>query len=155
MFFKPSDTVPTVRVSRQDVEDPLSPSSRFGFHLDDADWPSVEHYYQGMKFIDPAIREAIRTAPDPEAARALGKQHKRALRGDWKKVRITVMTRGVYIKARSHEAVAQVLRATGDQRIVETSQYDYFWGIGRDGRGDNEYGKVLMAVREKLSQPDA
>ena len=151
MIFKPSDTDPAIRVSRSDVEDPLSPSSRFAFHLDDADWPSVEHYYQGMKFTDPALREQVRNAADPEAARKLGNKHKRAVRRDWKADRVTVMTRGVYSKCRTHADVALALAATGTRRITETSQYDYFWGIGRDGLGDNEYGKVLMAVREKLT----
>ena len=30
--------------------------------------------------------------------------------------------------------------------------YDYYWGVGRDGRGHNVFGKVLMAVRDKLMQ---
>jgi predicted NAD-dependent protein-ADP-ribosyltransferase YbiA (DUF1768 family) len=30
--------------------------------------------------------------------------------------------------------------------------YDYYWGVGRDGRGYNVFGKVLMAVRDKLME---
>ena len=63
-----------------------------------------------------------------------------------------MMTRAVYIKCRTHEEVAAALLATGDQQIVESSQYDYYWGCGRDGRGHNAFGKVLMAVRDKLKQ---
>ena len=62
------------------------------------------------------------------------------------------MTRGIYIKCRTHTEVADALLATGDQKIVESSQYDYYWGCGRDGRGHNTYGNVLMAVREKLQK---
>jgi predicted NAD-dependent protein-ADP-ribosyltransferase YbiA (DUF1768 family) len=36
--------------------------------------------------------------------------------------------------------------------LVESSNYDYFWGCGRDRRGENMYGKVLMNVREKLRE---
>ena len=32
----------------------------------------------------------------------------------------------------------------------ELSGYDYFWGSGRDMRGKNNFGKVLMGVRDKL-----
>ena len=48
--------------------------------------------------------------------------------------------------------LAEALLATGDNPIVENDQYDYYWGCGRDRRGDNTYGKVLMDVREKLRQ---
>jgi predicted NAD-dependent protein-ADP-ribosyltransferase YbiA (DUF1768 family) len=72
------DTTPRndVYVSRQDVNHPLSSYSKFAFQLDEADWPSVEHYYQAMKFEDAAIRETIRQAPHPMDAAKLAKQHK-------------------------------------------------------------------------------
>ena len=34
--------------------------------------------------------------------------------------------------------------------IVESSLYDHYWGCGRDQRGHNYYGKMLMDVRDKL-----
>lgn len=137
-------------LSRSDVNHPLSSYSRLGFVLDDSEWPSVEHYYQGMKFEEPELRESVRTAEHPEKAKQLAESNKAAIRKDWQQVREVMMTRAVYIKCRTHEAVATALLATGDQQIIETSQYDYYWGCGRDGRGHNTFGKVLMAVRDKL-----
>ena len=141
-----------VYVSRQDVTHPLSTCSKFGFHLDDADWPSAEHYYQAMKFEDVAIREKIRQAPHPMDASKLSKQYKKQIRKDWDKIKVTVMKRGTYIKCRTHKDVASALLNTGDNKIVENSQYDYYWGCGRDGRGENAYGKILMDIRDKLSE---
>ena len=149
MFFDPPQPEP-VYVSRGDVENPLSSYSPHGFALDDAEWPSLEHYYQGMKFTDPAQRAAIRDTVSPAAARELAETHRRAVRQDWKQVRQTIMTRGCYIKCRTHDAVAAALLKTGTRKLVENSMYDYYWGCGRDGRGHNTYGKVLMAVRDKL-----
>ncbi len=63
-----------------------------------------------------------------------------------------MMTRGIYIKCRSHDDVARTLLGTGEKNIIENSQYDYYWGCGRDGRGENVYGKVLMDVRNKLAE---
>jgi ribA/ribD-fused uncharacterized protein len=60
------------------------------------------------------------------------------------------MTRAVYLKCRTHPEVAQQLLQTGQRRLVENSQYDYYWGCGRDGRGFNTFGEVLMDVRDKL-----
>ena len=140
------------RLSRDDVNDPLSTFSQYGFDLDDAHWPSVEHYYQAMKFDNPEYREKIRSAEHPKRARRLGRTRFKKIRKDWHAVREVVMTRGVYIKCRTHNSVAELLINTGEQKIVERSSYDYFWGCGRDGRGHNTFGKVLMNVRAKLLQ---
>ena len=140
-----------VYVNRQDVINPLASYSKHGFHLDEADWPSSEHYYQAMKFVDEAIREQIRQAPHPDDAAKLAKQHKKQIRKDWDKIKTTVMTRATYMKCQSHAEVARALLATGDKNIVENSQFDYYWGCGRDGRGKNMYGKILMDIRDKLS----
>lgn len=141
-----------VRVSMTDASDPLASFSKHAVSLDGADWPSVEHYFQGMKFEAPELRELIRAAAHPADARKLAQRHRRQIRADWKRIEQTVMTRGVYIKCRRHEDAAARLLATGERRIVETSQYDYYWGCGRDGRGNNAYGNVLMAVRAKLRE---
>jgi ribA/ribD-fused uncharacterized protein len=149
MFFNRSEEK-KVLLSRTNVEDRLSSYSSHSFFLDDAQWPSVEHYYQAMKFEVPEQREQIRMAETPADAAALAKKHKRQVRKDWKKLKKTVMTRGVYIKCKTHPEIAEALLETGDSMIVENSQFDYFWGCGRDGRGENAYGKILMDVREKL-----
>lgn len=139
-------------VSRSDDSDLLSSFSRHAFHLDDADWQTVEHYFQGMKFTDPDQRASVRDTASPAEAMELAEKHARAVRKDWKKIQQTVMTRGFYIKCRTHPEVAKALLMTDTRKIVERSLYDYYWGCGRDGRGHNTYGKVLMAVREKLNE---
>jgi len=148
MFF--SKTGKPYYLSRSDVNHPLSSYSKTGFELDGSAWPSVEHYYQAMKFEEDDLRELVRTTNHPDKAKQLAKDHKKAIRKDWQQVREVIMTRAVYIKCRTHKAVAAELLATGDQAIIETTQYDYYWGCGRDGRGHNTFGKVLMAVRNKL-----
>lgn len=149
MIFAPNKQS-VVQVSRSNPLDPLASYSKHGFDLEDDHWPSVEHYYQAMKFEDPELRAQIRDASNPDTAVKLAKKNKRRIRADWKNVRVTMMTRGVYIKCRSHPEVAQALLDTDAEKILETSQYDYYWGCGRDGRGENAYGQVLMNVREQL-----
>lgn len=139
-------------LSRSDVTHPLSSYSKLGFELDGAEWPSAEHYYQGMKFEQVELRESIRATDHPEKAHKLARANKRLVRKDWPQIREVMMTRAMYIKCRTHKTVADTLLATGDQQIIESSQYDYYWGCGRDGRGRNTFGKVLMAVRDKLKQ---
>ncbi len=151
MIFSVNETK-TIYVSRTNPENPLSTYSRHEFELDGSTWPSVEHYYQANKFEDETIRETIKTVSTPEEARKLAKKNKRKIRSDWKKNKITFMTRAVYIKCCSHEDVKRALLSTRTDDIIENSQYDYFWGCGRDLRGANAYGKILMDVRKKISE---
>ena len=145
-----SDKTERLSLSRHDTTHPLAACSKHSIELDDAVWPSVEHYYQAMKYNDMAYRERIRTSGHPSEASKLGKSKKHDRRKDWDRIKSIIMTRGIYIKCRSHAEVAAALLATGNMVILETSQYDYFWGCGRDQRGMNMYGKVLMNVREQL-----
>jgi ribA/ribD-fused uncharacterized protein len=141
-----------VLLSRKDHNHFLASYSKHAIELDGAQWPSVEHYYQAMKFDDAEYREQIRRALHPADAEKLGKSKKHGRRKDWDRVRATYMTRGIYTKCRTYPEVAQTLLHTGEQPIMETSQYDYYWGCGRDTRGHNTYGKVLMSVRDKLRE---
>lgn len=151
MLFSPTEPE-LVYVSRSDVTNPLAAWSKHGFELDGVEWPSVEHYYQGMKFEDPDLRNAIRAAPHPKDTQKVARKNKRKVRKDWKSLKRTHMIRAVYLKCRTHPEAGEALLATGSAKIVETSQYDYYWGCGRDGRGENNFGKVLMDVRGKLRQ---
>ncbi|MCP4595648.1 NADAR family protein [Neptuniibacter sp.] len=137
---------------RNDSNNPLASYSKHVFELDGYEWPSVEHYYQAMKFGDPKYVEKIRQAANPDEAAKLGKSRWHKKRKDWDKVKVTFMTRGTYIKCRTYPEIAEMLMNTGDLHITEVSQYDYFWGCGRDTRGTNAFGTMLMDIRNKLRE---
>ncbi|HEX2549583.1 MAG TPA: NADAR domain-containing protein, partial [Gammaproteobacteria bacterium] len=46
------------------------------------------------------------------------------------------------------------LFSTGDEEIAEDSPTDSFWGLGPDGGGQNNLGKILMQVRQVLRTTD-
>ena len=142
-------------VTRSEADNLLGTHAPYGFELEDKHWPTVEHYFQGMKFTDDAQQEKVRAASTPEQARKLGRKRHKSFRKDWNQVKETIMTRAVYIRARTHSELADALLETGDQIIMENSNYDYFWGCGRDRRGENVYGRVLMNVRTKLREEKA
>ena len=151
MSLFPEEDIDALFLSRSDSEELLGTCSNHSIELEGQVWPTVEHYFQASKFAnDPAYQEKIRNAATPQQAHKLGESWLKRKRKDWKQVREVIMTRGVYIKCRTYPQIAAQLLETGDQRLVENSQYDYFWGCGRDRRGENRYGAVLMNVRSKL-----
>jgi ribA/ribD-fused uncharacterized protein len=149
-FFAEED-IDTTYFSRVDSEEYFGTFSLHPFRLEDKVWPTVEHYYQAMKFEDLNYQEIIRLAETPKKARKLGRRRFKRLRKDWKKVKLLYMTRAVYTKCCTHPNITTRLLTTNNTRLVENSLYDYYWGCGRDRRGKNTYGQILMNVRKKLT----
>ncbi len=154
MFFDQKEKK-LLTLTRNDPNHLLASYSKHAFELDGFEWPSVEHYYQAMKFGDAEYSAQIRQTSHPKEAAKLGKSKKHQRRKDWDMVKVTYMTRGMYIKCRTHPEVAQMLLDSGEVEIVDVSQYDYFWGSGRDMRGNNAFGKLLMGIRDKLREEQA
>ena len=137
--------------SRLDNDCLLSSVSGHGFTLEDKTWPSVEHYYQAKKFTKSQLIEEILSADSGLLAYKLGNRWWKFGRSkDWKQNRRVIMTRGLYTKTLTHPEVKAALLETGEERIVETSLYDHYWGIGRDQRGENMMGQIWMDIRAKL-----
>ena len=123
--------------------------------LDEVLWPTVEHYYQFQKSFDPLYRSAVRAAEHParvkKLAQALGRESTSAQpRPDWFAVKRDVMRRADAAKFAQHADLARRLVGCGTAALIEDSPYDAFWGIGRDGAGENWAGRILMEVRDEL-----
>ena len=113
-------------------------------------WPTSEHYFQAQKFVDVKDQEEIRRANTPMIAARMGRDRKRKLRRDWESAKNGVMREAVEAKFRQHPELAALLLGTGNARLVEHTENDAYWGDGGDGKGRNELGKILMAVRAAL-----
>lgn len=151
-LFESTDNENAIQVSRLQPDEILGCAIPRQFLLDGHPWPTAEHYYQAMKYPGRALADSIRTAETVELARKRGRGWFKRPRKDWDKVRIAAMTRAIYTQCHTWPEFAEALLATGEAPIIEVSLYDYFWGVGRDHRGENRYGKLLMDVREKLRQ---
>jgi len=60
------------------------------------------------------------------------------------------METAVRAKFNQNPPLQALLLATGEAELVEDSAHDPFWGIGRDGRGANWLGRLLMKVRQEM-----
>jgi len=111
---------------------------------------TVEHYFQAMKFPDnPGWAEAIRVAPFPARAKALGAQKDMRQRDDWNRVREDFMLIGLRAKFSQNPGLLQQLKDTGTRTLIEAGP-DAYWGEGRLKNGKNRLGKLLMQVREEM-----
>jgi DNA-directed RNA polymerase II subunit RPB2 len=114
-------------------------------------WPTVEHYYQAMKFPqDPEWQEQIRQAPTPMRAKRLGTDRTHPVRADWEAIKERVMKAALKAKFQQNPVALAHLQRTRGRRIVYDNKGDAFWGTGRDGAGRNRLGELLIDVRREL-----
>jgi ribA/ribD-fused uncharacterized protein len=60
------------------------------------------------------------------------------------------MERAVRCKFTQHEELRRLLLSTGDQNLAESAPNDYYWGIGKEGTGENRLGLLLMRLRAEF-----
>jgi adenylate cyclase len=136
--------------SKSETHSEFSNFAPYPIEVDGATWPSTEHYYQAQKFADPALQEKIRAAKKPVIAKSLSAKYRDRAREDWGVVKDAVMERAVRCKFTQHAELRRLLLSTGDQNLAEAAPNDYYWGIGKEGTGENRLGLLLMRLRTEL-----
>ncbi len=126
--------------------------ARFPIELDGKTWPTSEHYFQAMKFLDDANRAEVRDAKTPDVATRMGRDRSKPLREDWELVKDNVMRQAVLAKFTQHEDLRKLLLETGNANLVEHTVNDAYWGDAGDGSGKNMLGRILMEVRGQLRE---
>lgn len=151
----------------------LSTCSPNPITIDDVTYPTAEHYYQSQKFKDASYQEAIRKAETPRDAKILASQKtvvgsrgrwiaidglivkhlKRGVkpRPDWNNIKENVMRRALKAKFNQSILLRVKLLNTGKSNLINRSEYDVYWGTGKDGKGKNRLGELLMELRKELS----
>ncbi|MBK7001814.1 MAG: NADAR family protein [Rhodoferax sp.] len=131
------------------------------FVVDGQRYPTAEHFMMAEKasiFGDQATKEQVLQAPNPGAAKALGRQVRGFDEATWLQHRFPIVVRASQAKFTQNAELGQYLRQTGDHILVEASPVDKIWGIGlaRDDerasnpnqwQGLNLLGFALMQVR--------
>lgn len=125
--------------------------SNFFLHpvtLDGVVYLSNEHAYQAAKTLNITEREFVKTRATPGLAKKAGR--KVTLRPDWEQIKLTVMEDLVRQKFQDATLKKQLLD-TGTSELVEGNWWnDRFWGVC-NGQGENHLGRILMEVREELT----
>lgn len=122
--------------------------------IDGETWPTTEAFFQASKYSDPKWRSKIQHATTPAKAKALGRAREGFVGSDlWvgcpgrPGLRVEVMATALRAKFTQNEGLHVALLSTGARRLVEDTG-DSYWGCGRDGRGQNRLGELLMQLRD-------
>lgn len=113
-------------------------------------YDTVEAAYQAAKTFDTQQRLNIKNAKTPGIAKKLGQ--KVTIRNDWENIKYNIMYDLVSQKFSDIQGVNVecLIELTRDRELIEGNWWgDTYWGVC-NGKGDNNLGKILMEIREKL-----
>lgn len=121
-------------------------------------WPSTEHYYQAAKTDDLLWKLKIINAPmykkdcieGQRSVKSLGKSC--PMRSNWDDIRLEVMDKALRMKFKADNEMGRMLAETGNAELIEGNTWgDVFFGVC-NGRGENNLGKLLMALRSEIQK---
>eukprot|EP01043_Picozoa_sp_COSAG02_P010029 COSAG02_NODE_346_length_24113_cov_13.213001_19_plen_740_part_00 len=122
--------------------------------VDGEQFSGPEAYFQLQKsFGTPshdAAKAAMKAITDPIEAWGVGRAHD--LRADWDQAKVEVMRTAIRAKFTQSTELRELLLSTGAHPLVQLKPDDQFWGSGRNGRGQNMLGVLLMELRDELKQ---
>ncbi|HAY22248.1 MAG TPA: DUF1768 domain-containing protein [Desulfobacterales bacterium] len=112
---------------------------------------SSEDAYQYGKPKSPEVAEWLVLAPKPHlCAAAAHALFVFDIRPEWNSIKIERMRAVLLAKFTQHESLRLKLLETGDAQLIEASNTDAFWGIGKKGNGKNMLGVLLMDIRREF-----
>jgi ribA/ribD-fused uncharacterized protein len=119
-------------------------------------YPTVENFYQALKFEDEYIRKKISTL-HPGAAKKYAR--KITPRSDWEEIKDRVMFHGLRRKFAPGSDYADQLINTPDELLVEENMWhDNYWGsclCSKCGNtGKNRLGEMLRFLKAGLSHSE-
>jgi ribA/ribD-fused uncharacterized protein len=129
----------------------LSNFSSHNISICGTEFPTVEHFFQAQKFSTSDDFLAVTSAPSPSEAKRIAKIWKSKRKQDWHDIRDSIMYSALKAKFDQHDELSAMLISTAPLRLIENAPDDPYWGIGKDGRGRNRLGELLMQVRSELS----
>lgn len=145
------------------------------FEIDGMTFPTVEHYYQWSKAVlfegkDSETAKKMMKPPrnkeytEAKSVKALGSKVKDFSDAKWDEVKTAIMEKALRAKfVNPTHGLLEKLLATGERPIGEANPRDKYWGIGTSAdtadaknpskwKGQNELGKLLMALRKEFTE---
>ena len=114
--------------------------SSFAIVYNNIKYPTVEHAYQSLKFIetDKDIALKILNSFSAHEAQKIAYANKDKQNPHWDEIKVEIMEKLLRLKLEQNPYVKQKLLQTKDYLICEDSPKDSFWGIGKNRDGQNQ-----------------
>lgn len=117
-------------------------------YLDNVRCRSVEHGFQGAKFLDDTIRSFILSLPHPGDAKRAARRYKPHIRKDWYTGASVGVMRNLLWQKFEIDYLKTNLANTYPHELIEGNTHgDAFWGQCPLGNGENNLGKLQMEIR--------
>lgn len=114
-------------------------------------YPTAEHAYHCQRYTDPAVLDEIKNARSAKLAWEASQKYKSQQMLGFEEGKVALMEDICRAKLAQHADVKEVLLWSEGMAIIKTYP-DPFWGIGLDGEGRNELGKLWMRLRDELKR---
>lgn len=112
-------------------------------------FPSVEHAYQAAKWPEHQRNQFIDVTS--AQSKKLGKLAPKFNAKKWNKVKYDLMYELNWSKYSNNKVLQQKLLLTEDCLLEERNSWgDVWWGTDINGNGENNLGKILMRIRDKM-----
>ena len=111
---------------------------------------NVENAFHSEKSNNPEFKDFCARELDPRVVKEQQREMIE-LRSDWEEVKVGILEELTRIKFQ-HPELREKLLATEDEYLQEGNTWgDTFWGVDLEtGEGENNFGKMLMKIREEL-----
>lgn len=114
-------------------------------------WKSAEHYFFALAAANPEDSEKIAEMWHPAEVKKFSRTMKKT--DDWHQRKDSAMLDVTRLKYEPESELAQMLLMTDGFDLIHFAPWgDVYWGVGKDMKGENRQGKILMQVREELKQ---
>lgn len=144
----------------------LSQWYKSSFKVNGVTFKTAEHYMMAEKarlFNDQKTLNEIISAVEPSEVKKLGRAVRNYDQETWEENRFEIVVRGNFHKFSQNEQLANYLKSTKNEILVEASPVDIIWGIGLSEssedatlpyfwNGLNLLGYALMETRDILNE---
>lgn len=125
----------------------LYPSS---FWIGSFKWPTVEHYFYAKMITSGDFIEKIKTCQVAGKVKEIVANNGEIIRSNWEDIKENMMYDALHAKFSQNIKLTDLLSETKESEIIFNDKSDSYWGIGKNGDGENRLGLLLCKVREDI-----
>lgn len=116
-------------------------------------YPSFEHGLQASKTNDPAKRRELSEISNIRELKKMGLKYADNP-SQWREIGVQIAEQLIRDKFIRNSEIRQKLKATKRRNLIFTNEYDAYWGVKMDGKGQNQLGKCIEMVRLQIERGD-